>query len=143
MTNNFILSLIFSLVIFLGVYKDDSNENMQVATIIVEQNIVHLTGKVQNANAWSLFKSLKDVNVHMVHQTENGRHQCLSGGCIHQTANGFAIKYCCVKRLLSIIYSVFFLLLLYKFSDFSPRACKNDGIFKGFSNLVSTDSSLQ
>jgi hypothetical protein len=142
MTNNFILSLIFSLVIFFGVYKDDSENSLRFATIIVEQNILHLAGDEQNStdNTWSLFKSLKDIRVHIVHQPIKGKHECFSGTCIHQTANGFSIKYCCVKRLLSIIYTVFFLLVLYKFSDLSPKVNKHVHFLGGYGSLASSDS---
>jgi Co/Zn/Cd efflux system component len=138
MTNNSILSLIFLVVIFFGVYKDNSENSLQDATIMVEQNILHLAGAEQHnpASAWSLFQSLKHVKVHIIHPTEKSKHECLSGTCIHQTTNGFSIRYCCVKRLLSIVYTVFFLLVLYKFSDPIPTTYKNVQFFKGYGDFA-------
>jgi hypothetical protein len=142
MTNNFILSLAFSLIIFFGVCRDGSENSLQVATIVVEKNLLHLTGKTQNTETkqWSLFTSLKGLKLHIVYQVKKNKHECLSCSCIHLTANGFSIGYCCVKRLLSIIYTILFLLFLHKFSDISPVAYKNDRMFKGCGKFASAES---
>jgi len=142
MTNNFILSLLFALIIFFGVYKDCSENNLQSATICVEQNIIHLAGGSQpaNASAWNLFQSLKQVKVYTIYQTENKKHACLGKNCFHQTAKGFTVKYCCVKRLLSILYTALFMLVLYKFAGPLPGCCKRVRIFKKYGNYATSDS---
>jgi hypothetical protein len=142
MTNNFILSLIFSLVIFFGVYKDDNGNNAQVATVLVEQNLVHLSGEGQHttASAWSLFNSLKQIKIHIIYQTENENHTCFSRKSIHQTSKGFTVRYCCVKRLLSILYTAFFMLILYRFADPIPACCKGVVFFGKFRRLSTPNS---
>jgi hypothetical protein len=118
MTNNFILSLIFLVVIFIGICKENNGDNLNVATIQVEQKIQQFAGADQNSlvKIWSYFQSLKEVSVHTFYAKELNRHQCINRNCIHRTANGFSIRFCCVNRLLTIIYTVLFLLFLYKFS---------------------------
>ena len=142
MTNNFILSLLFALVIFFGVYKDCSENNLQAATICVEQNIIHPAGGSQpaNASALNLFQSLKQVKVYTIYQTENKKHACLGENCIHQTAKGYTVKYCCVKRLLSILYTALFMLVLYKFAEPIPTCYKRVSIFKKYGNYATPES---
>ncbi len=117
MNYNFLLQLLFSFTIFLGLAKVNNVGKQHSIAIPIQTTLPADANNRQHDSStiWLLLSFLSDGDSNGHHEHEDAKLHCLYFERIRRRPCGFSIRCAFVKLLLSILYASLLLLLLCQF----------------------------